>query len=90
MFYVITKTNVVDHDCTVVFLSQNYITTLDAFHKSYREYLNEHYLVRNDDENCVSIFKRDLGYLYNDKHLLYRFKLSAYKPEHGKRVSPSI
>ena len=78
MSYVITKTDVNTHDTEVLFISKNYITCLDCFHKSYKEYLNEYYVVRNDDDSHVSVYKRNLGYLYNDKHLMYRYKMSVW------------
>lgn len=88
-YYVITKTDVNTHDTEVLFISKNYISCLDYFHKSYREYLNEHYVVRNDDESHVSVFKRNLGYIYNDKNLIYRLSFSKVDDNnfHSESVS---
>ena len=84
MFYIISKVNVETNDVILIKPSfeakekaiEKIISLLDDI-KS-----NTYYINKFDENYCIDVYKKNIGFIYNSKSLMYKYKiLEVNEPE---------
>lgn len=79
MKYVLTKSNVLSHNISIISICDSYHNSLTSLH----EYIENNYeknsiITYIKDNNRIFQYKKNIGYLYNDKQLENVFQICLY------------
>ena len=78
--YILNKLDVKSHSMEVLYISDDYKSAINYMHEYVEaNYDKEHNCVYVKDNNRIFQYKKNLGYIYNNKEISHVFQICFYK-----------